>query len=440
MDKKAFFRKLNSPTSVQIEITELCNSNCIHCYNFWRKENSGKRTLSYYEIDLIVAELLKNGIFSVVVTGGEPLLFKKKAFYLIKKLANEGVRVSLNTNATLLDFSTAKTLKEIGLSSILVSLPSFRKESYEKIAGRDSFSEMILGIENAIQQKIPISVNMVLNKINIGEIFQTAEFAQKMGIKSFAATKASPPAGIDIKRATNIFIDKQEFELSLHQLAAISRNLKMNINALECYPLCSIPNLSELSPLAKHKCLAGITGCTIGSNGGVRPCSHSHMEYGNIIVEPLAEIWKKMEEWRNGEKIPDLCKKCKMLPNCSGGCRMEAYTRTGDICGVDFWAKPNNKDFSNLIPKKKLVDFASEEVFSVNIKLKSRKEKGFFILSAKKTIMVSNNVAEFLLAKKGSEFVMKEFEEIMNTDINIVRKTLSTLILCKIIFKKKGGD
>ena len=72
-----FYLKLKSPIEVQIELTSRCNQKCIFCYNVWKEESSSKsikNRLSKEEHFSVIDKIIKNKIFSVIFSGGEPLL------------------------------------------------------------------------------------------------------------------------------------------------------------------------------------------------------------------------------------------------------------------------------------------------------------------------------------------------------------------------------
>jgi len=74
------YRRLTAPLTVQLEVTGECTSECLHCYNFWR--NAADRsvlripsgTLSDESAVAILQKLGAAEVFSLTITGGEPLL------------------------------------------------------------------------------------------------------------------------------------------------------------------------------------------------------------------------------------------------------------------------------------------------------------------------------------------------------------------------------
>jgi MoaA/NifB/PqqE/SkfB family radical SAM enzyme len=63
---------LSAPTAINLELTEICNVKCRHCYNFWRDESIGTVSITEEKFDLIIDRLLDAGVFYVILTGGEP--------------------------------------------------------------------------------------------------------------------------------------------------------------------------------------------------------------------------------------------------------------------------------------------------------------------------------------------------------------------------------
>ena len=68
-------KNLSRPLTAQFEITNGCNHRCVHCYLL--SPDIEKRPFVESSDDVVLAsaqKLVESGIFSVVVTGGEPLI------------------------------------------------------------------------------------------------------------------------------------------------------------------------------------------------------------------------------------------------------------------------------------------------------------------------------------------------------------------------------
>lgn len=332
------YKTLSAPIDVQIEITTACNNNCIHCYNFWRGENPTKNfleaILNEEKFSQIIEELARNRVFWVTFTGGEPLLFKKLVLAGIKLANEKGMSTSVNTNLTTITSEDANRLKENGVITILTSLLSFDEKTHDSITQRrGSFKRTVRGIKACLDADLDVWVNMVVLPQNQDYIIETGKFVKELGAKGFSATKAVPC--LSCSDFSSMEISRDDFKRSLEDLLRLEKEQNLEIDALTAYPLCALQDAERFERFARRHCVAGITTCTIGSSGEVRPCSHADESYGNIFSEPLSEIWKKMGEWRDGSLLPKKClEECAYFQSCGGGCRVEAKYR-GDICGMD---------------------------------------------------------------------------------------------------------
>ncbi|MFH1366492.1 MAG: radical SAM protein [Patescibacteria group bacterium] len=340
-EETAMYRTLKSPISVQVEMTQQCNSSCLHCYNHWRKEKSDSR-LDTASIKHIVEEFASNGVFDVTITGGEPLLQPQETILMCKLLKEAGLNFTMNSNLRLLSPNPAAELRDAGLKSILTSFVSHDRKRHAQITqNQNSYDQVIRGIQVAKEHGFAVAANMVLSRLNVGDLRETAQFLQTLGVENFCATKMSPPS--DLRDVSHLLLSPDEMRESLVTLLEIKEELGINVDILECYPLCLVRDGQRFAKFFRRSCVAGVTACTVGSDGAVRPCSHAKHDYGNILLEPLETIWKRMDDWRSGRYIPRTCKDCQHLPACTGGCRIDAYVH-GDISGLDPSAQPDKKD------------------------------------------------------------------------------------------------
>ena len=117
---------LRYPPNVQWEVTTECNHNCIHCYNYWRKDSEKIAGMTKFNSEEEYLRLAKKIIeqkpISIVITGGEPLLVFDKIKSSIDLLLQQGIVVSINTNVALLDEDIAEYLKERNIG-LFVSFP-----------------------------------------------------------------------------------------------------------------------------------------------------------------------------------------------------------------------------------------------------------------------------------------------------------------------------
>jgi radical SAM protein with 4Fe4S-binding SPASM domain len=174
--------KGNTPLldSLDMELTERCNNNCIHCYiNLPTADlNARQRELSTKEIQEILQEAVSLGCLTVGFTGGEPLLRKDFAdlYIFARKL---GLRVALLTNATLITPALTKVFARIPLlQPIEVTLYGMKRSSYESVTRvSGSFEAAWQGIHLLLEKKVPFVVKGALLPSNRGEMGEFASWA-----------------------------------------------------------------------------------------------------------------------------------------------------------------------------------------------------------------------------------------------------------------------
>ena len=114
----------SAPTTVNLELTELCNVKCRHCYNFWRDESIGHETIKNDKIDDLIAKLSVAGVFHVILTGGEPFANYPLLLGAIKSISKHKMSMSVNSNLMIVTKEKLSELRSLGLDHILTSLPS----------------------------------------------------------------------------------------------------------------------------------------------------------------------------------------------------------------------------------------------------------------------------------------------------------------------------
>lgn len=177
-------KKIKYPPYMQWEVTPKCNHNCIHCYNYWRSTDEPIIENKLYTE--IASKIIDVHPISVVITGGEPLLVFDEIKDSIEMLLNNGILVSLNTNATLVTEDIAMFLKSHNISAF-VSLPCAKEEVCNKITNTtNAFYRATRGIKILRDVGVRVTVNMVVMKSNIDYIYDTAKFVkEKLNVDSF---------------------------------------------------------------------------------------------------------------------------------------------------------------------------------------------------------------------------------------------------------------
>lgn len=167
---------------LDIELTERCNNNCIHCsINIPENDPKISDELKTDEWKQYIKEAAELGCKTVRITGGEPLLRTDfpEIYIFIKKL---GMSVTLFTNATLITDETGDILSRYPPGNdIEITLYGMKRGSYEgisKVSG--SFDKAWRGVDILKKRNIPFIVKSVFLPPNKNELYEFIEWARSV--------------------------------------------------------------------------------------------------------------------------------------------------------------------------------------------------------------------------------------------------------------------
>ena len=153
------------PLHATLALTHRCPFRCIHCY-VRPGERAGEKELSTDDWLALAREAADAGCFSVLLTGGEPLLREDFAeIYLgIRKL---GIHAMLFTNASRVDARVIETLCAAPPRLIEVTVYGATPETYQAVTGcAMAHAEARRGIALLREAGLPVRLKTVLMQPN----------------------------------------------------------------------------------------------------------------------------------------------------------------------------------------------------------------------------------------------------------------------------------
>jgi len=147
--------------SMDIELTERCNNNCVHCCINRPEDDADalSREMGTDFIKGILTEAATLGCMTVRFTGGEPLLRHDFAeLYLFARRL--GMRVVLFTNARLITPELVQLLASIPPGQVVeISVYGMSPKSYDRVVCKDgAFAEFWRGVQLLLEYNIPFVV------------------------------------------------------------------------------------------------------------------------------------------------------------------------------------------------------------------------------------------------------------------------------------------
>jgi len=341
---------LETPIQVAIELTSGCNQNCVHCFaeSYPKSPNDLLSELSFEEIRDLLYELSSMKVFRVVLTGGEPLL-RKDFFEILKQCVALRLSPSITTNGTLITKHVAARFGEIDINvGLQISLYGATSEAHNKFVVTDgAFEKSIRGIKNLLTSGITPSVSVTVTKLNYREIPKLTVLVDSLGVRELHVLNLVPSG-----RGRQIWssvLNAQEWLWIFNTLCHMSLKMRIIFDLKPYLPVVPSGYLERITADMVQRdfefvgCPCGRTWCTVLSDGKVTACSYLRdpkFYAGDIRTAPLERIWKEslvLHQWRGDTlyQLDELCRSCRFLDLCRGGCPAAAYSFYGIMRSPD---------------------------------------------------------------------------------------------------------
>ncbi len=330
-------------------VTRRCNLRCVHCYAHAREE-AGTDELTTAQGKVLLDDLAAFGVPVVLFSGGEPLA-RKDLPELAAYAVGKGMRAVISTNGTLITAAVARTLKEIGLSYVGISLDGMQAVNDRFRAVPGAFRAAMDGIRNCQAAGIKVGLRFTINRFNVQEIPGIFDLIEEMDIPRVCfyhlvyAGRGSQLVKEDLnaeetRRALDLIIDRTR---RLHDQGKPKEVLTVDNHADGPYLYLRL--LKEDPERAKevlqllewnegNNSGRGI-GC-VSWDGAVHADQFwRHYSFGNVKERPFSQIWMDtsnplMARLKEKKKhVQGRCAECRWLDVCAGNFRVRAFPRPG---------------------------------------------------------------------------------------------------------------
>ncbi len=299
------------------ECTLRCNLNCLHCGSDCLKDSSIR--------DMPLADFLSAcdtithipPDFTVVLTGGEPLL-RKDIEQCGRELRKRGMHWGMVTNGYLYSAERHNALLNAGMGALTISIDGLPETHNWLRNTKNSFTR----VDNAIglaasSPRLNFDVVTCVNQRNIDELPVLYEYLKEKGVKAWRLFTIVP-----IGRARNnpeLLLTDSQFRKMLDFIKQ-QRKLKGVDIKFSCEGYVGDYELQVRSMY--YYCRAGINIGSILCDGSISACPNIDRSFvqGNIYRDNFYEIWQtKFYPFRdrNWTKTGP-CKNCLDYKDCMG--------------------------------------------------------------------------------------------------------------------------
>jgi radical SAM protein with 4Fe4S-binding SPASM domain len=300
------------PLFAEWEITNRCNTRCVHCYSDSGPEMGAAGELSTLEAMGLLGQLAEARVPMLTLTGGEPLLREDWA-ELARKAASLGIGVNLTTNGALITEAVADEIAALRLGSVTVSLDSHLPEVHDRIRQWPGLFDLATaGIERLVARGVRVVIGFAPNRLSRDSARPLLELALDLGVAAVSVSEF-----VAAGRAPSwLCLSGSELRTTLNEWNALREGLQGRTKIVLQDFRAGVP--APAGRVREAGCGAGRLFLRIRPDGSITPCSFLTSPSFSVRREPLSGILKNLAAERLGPPS-GLCVDCGQRAACSGG-------------------------------------------------------------------------------------------------------------------------
>jgi radical SAM additional 4Fe4S-binding domain len=325
-----------------------CNFACSYCYQDQYQNVTAELSIEIIDafFKYIQTEFANRRKY-ITIFGGEPLLLSAKQkeliSYLLKRSNELELDVCIVTNGYTLEeyIDILKTGKIREIQVTLDGTGSVHNARRFLKGGQGTFEKIVRGVDACLEHKLNINLRMVIDKENINNLPELAQFAIDNGWTESRYFKTQVGRNYELHHCQSA-PDKLFDRVSLYE--AIYGLIKKYPYIQEFYkPAYSISKfLSENGSLPDplfDSCPACKTEWAFDYTGNIYPCTATVGKADESLGTYYPQVTQNKQaatQWENRDvtAIPQ-CKDCNLQLACGGGCGSVAKNKNGQVCSAD---------------------------------------------------------------------------------------------------------
>lgn len=327
----------SAPLMAWVELTRACNLRCPHCF----AEAGAPRAveMSTERILRLLDEWAEMGVFSVVITGGEPSIHPD-FLSIVRHAYDLGFTVAIASNGMPL---SEKMLDRIPQDDVIISVSLDGIHGAGATTGESDFEAVTRKVLEIRDRGFNTSLMTTTTHDNVDDLDTFINFA----IDNNISLRSLPfvPMGrgrhyrelqnqvADIETAARFWLAEEKWERIKDRELGLCSGKVFNFLITMVYSM--------------RRCMSGRGLCYVTSDGTVYPCTNCSgnklFPGGNLLDRAFADVWNddqwaiRQVTWKNF--LEKTCQGCALNTEdyfCTGRCPGSSYSHTGTVdgCGV----------------------------------------------------------------------------------------------------------
>jgi MoaA/NifB/PqqE/SkfB family radical SAM enzyme len=323
-----------SPSYVQIEPVGQCNLRCRMCPIPFRQDGPpyGPPAFMAFDVFTRLIDQFAN-LHELHLQGlGEPMMHPRFAD-MVAYATRKGVRVTTNSNLTLLNPQRAERCITSGLAAVFVSVDGASAEVYERIRVRSRLEKVLHNLrllrearENFASRTPEMRMVVVVMRQNLHELPELIRLAHREGMAGvfvqhlchdFGESSLPPqyrPMRDFVQEQTLMEVDTATIERWFGETRAVAQELNLELRLPR-----SRPRPHDPDKRGADRCSWPYTGAYISYQGLAMPCcmiaTPDRMNFGSMAEAGVEAIWngdgyRTFRARLASDEPPEICRSC----------------------------------------------------------------------------------------------------------------------------------
>jgi MoaA/NifB/PqqE/SkfB family radical SAM enzyme len=293
-----------APLFIAWQLTNRCQARCVSCCEESGPDKAWRDELTRDESLRLARAIVDAGVPYVAFGGGEPLGVPF-CWDIFEVLAEGGVRLKLETDASRIDDAAADRLAALRFDCIQISLDGSTAQTHARMRPGSSFDGALSAVEKLVARGYPPQWVFVPGKFNLHEIVPAYEMAANVGCSAFV-TGPMMRIGRAAQRWSEIACTSVEWDRAADSLRQRASALG-NSPVLAIYPWDIVTEMETRLESPQAMLL-------VVPNGKVKLLNALPFAPADLRRQTLGEAWDAYRKAWRSPQVRDFVTSCRSRP------------------------------------------------------------------------------------------------------------------------------
>lgn len=274
------------PAVLHLELTGKCNLKCKQCYNDSGKKENVMTANHWKEFSKKVA----SSLFSVTLSGGEPLLLGKQLFNIMDIFQEENTWINMISNGSLINRNIAKQISDYSIGWVEISIDSPCAEYHDYLRGvQGSWRQAVLAASYLASYNVPVIIGTCVTPKGLDQMEKMAKLAQQIGVMGLTFTK--------VLVSGRAYFNQQELVLTEEQtktFIAKATDIQKNTRDIKIY----YTTQSVQDAVNNNTTPATYQIPIVRPDGKMRLSCFEPVIIGDVLHEDISILWNRYKKVR----------------------------------------------------------------------------------------------------------------------------------------------